>query len=462
MKIFKLREKISIKTILFVCSLFSILSLSAQIDFPQIEQYKLKNGLEVTWIPYGSLSVTNIHLYTNAGTKNETPGLQDIASITAEAMLWGNAKYSRQAQDNAISAMGATLTAGSNTNFSSVNIQFLNKDQEKAVDLFASAVLSPTFPAAELKELINQKVTYSNPRKMDITQLGEIFSDLETFGTMNPIGRSSYEKQLTKLDSAKIREFYQFSYAPKNCKLVICGKPDDEKLKSLIQKSFGKWEAKLGEMNSSSYDLPEIKDKFYAVLYKTKATQAWISWTKKAPMAGTKEMIPFELANSVFNNIIFREIREKAGKTYGIYSQYNEAANSGIFRITTQVRAAETYNTIALFDSVLKSFCENGITETQLQVAKAKFRGSYLGMDSPAQISSFFNPMIYSDLSKRKSRFDEMEMISTDVVNKIIKKYYTATAYKIVVVGDEMLIREQVERLPGLQKLAFTDIEKDE
>ena len=59
------------------------------------EQYNLKNGLQVTLIDYGAIDATSINVFVNVGKKNETPGNQGISEFTAEALTFGNSKYTK-------------------------------------------------------------------------------------------------------------------------------------------------------------------------------------------------------------------------------------------------------------------------------------------------------------------------------------------------------------------------------
>src|ERR1017187_5263866 len=235
--------------------------LFAQFTFPTEEKYKLKNKMQVVFLNYGSIPVTYITVLVNTGTKNETPGMQSISSLTANCLLLGNQKYSHLQQDSLKFLMAASLTASSNDNFSEVGMQFLNKDADNAIDLFANVILHASFPKDEIAAYVDQELAYNSPAKMDIGALGEVYSRFFVYGAANPLGRNFYAAQLNKITADQVGEFYKFNYTPKNCTLVVCGNPDKEKLKALIEKYFGGWEASYGEVNGVSLPEPEIDKK---------------------------------------------------------------------------------------------------------------------------------------------------------------------------------------------------------
>jgi predicted Zn-dependent peptidase len=430
----------------------AVITASAQSIFPPLEKYKLKNGLEVYLVDYGNLPVTSVNFYVNTGRKNELPGLQSIAELTANSLLLGNEKWTRIDQDNELRAMGTAISTGVNDTYTEVSAHFLNTDLEKGMEMLMNVLLRPKFPKEDIAAMIQQQIDYNNPKKMDITDLARVFSNNFVYGTTNPLGRYFYADQLKKINRDSISEFYKFNYTPKNTKLVISGKPDREKVKKLIEQYFGGWQAAYGEVNGSSYDMLPLRKKEYGFINKGKAPQTALRWTKKGPEARSKDLIPFQLANQVFNDILFREIRAKDGYTYGIYSNFNADDNNGTFFIATLVRSEVTYATTQEFDRVLKEFYEKGITEAELKTAKARMKGNLLGMQTPEQLIDFINPILYPDYEKRKQLLEEIDKLDLAAVNKVLKKYFAPDSYKLVISGDETTLSDQLGKIPGLVK----------
>ncbi len=430
--------------------------------FPEIERYKLKNGLEVIFADYGELPVTTFTFFVNVGKKSDTPGQQGLASLTATSLLLGNANYTRIEQDRILHRTGGSISASSNKNFTQLTAQFLNKDIEKGMELASCVLLKPAFPQQEIDEVKGFTLSQNKPSKMDIGDLANVYGDYFVYGTAHPLGRHYYETQYKKLTSAQINEFYSFNYTPGNTKLVVTGKPDREKVKQLIEKYFGGWTAAYGEMNSASYDVPPIKGKTYAFIGKAGAAQACLEWMKKAPGAGDKDVVAFTIANAIFSDRLMNEIREERGYTYGIYSMYSEAQNDGIFRAKTQVRAEVMYSTITAFDEVLDNFYKNGATEAELRKLKTMLKADILSLEEPAAFCSLINPWVHRDYEKRRKYLADIEAVDLETLNKTIKKYFTSYSYKLIIAGDATALNEQLGKLNGLQKLELNVIEKDE
>jgi predicted Zn-dependent peptidase len=426
-----------------------------------VEEFKLKNGLEVKMIPFGSIPAVSITCYVNVGKKTETPGQQYLATVTSTALSLGNEKYPRVQQDNLLSKLGSAITIATNSNYTEIGMRFLDKDASTGMDLLSSLLLKPSFPAEDIRQQVEQTLNYNNPYKMDISAISSMFSDYVLFGTVHPLGRHFYSAQLNKITAAQVSEFYKFNYTPKNTKIVLAGNFDHAAMRAMLESAFGSWTPAYGENNGSAYEVQPITKKEYYFVNKNRATQAALRWNKKAPEAGSKDVIPFEMANNAFNNILFEEIRAKEGKTYGINSVYSEESNSGFYAVVTQVRNEVAYETTVSFDRVLKQFYETGITQADFEKAKTALKNDRLMIENPFDLIAFYNPLLYKDPAKRNEYLAAIDAITIEQVNKIIKKYYTADAYKLVMVGDQTALDPQLQKIKDLVKLPVTSIEKD-
>jgi zinc protease len=427
--------------------------------FPEIERYKLENGLEVIFADYGELPVTSLSFFINVGKKSETPGQQGLASLTANSIPLGSDKYNRVDLDRLLYRTGGDISSSSNKNFTVINGEFLNTNIETGVEVLSSLLLHPSFPQQDITEEKNFELSQNKPSKMDIDALADMYGDYFTYGTEHPLGRHYYEAQYQKITIAQIKEFYSFNYTPGNTKLVITGKSDHEKMKKLIDAYFGSWTAAYGEVNGSSYEIPPIKTKEYAFIQKDGAMQACIEWFKKAPAAGSKDMAAFLLANAVFSDHLGNEIREKRGFTYGIYSRFSESQNDEIFRAKTQVRNEVMYETMMAYDQVLVEFNKSGATEKELKKFKTMLKANILSLEEPSGFAMLINPWVYRDYNKRKAFLQEIDAVDQVVLNKAIKRYFTPDSYKVIIAGDAGALADQLGKIKSLQKLNPSVIE---
>lgn len=438
--------------------LFSF-AFKAQV-IPSYETFNLKNGLKVYLLQYGNIPAINVKLVLNTGKVNEAPGQQNYSEIVSNAILMGNAKYDLENQTNKAFALGTALSASSSNDNTSISMNILSKDLDAGMDLMSAAVLTPTFPKEKMDLMLSQSIDFNSPTKMDIAELTSVFSNYFTFGLSSPLGRYFYKTQLQKVTPAIIREYYDFNFTPKNANLIICGSFDVTTIKPIIEKYFGSWRSEFGGANGVSLESASIKKKEIGFINRTGATQCALQWNKIAPAVTDKDQLAFTIANSIFNEVLFKEIREKGGKTYSIGSNQRTSKYSNLFTVSCSVRSNELLNTIELFDKTLTNFYTNPIEANTFKEAVYKRVVGIKRMESPDEISSLYNPLIYN-FEKRRNLINDLNALTLEDVQKVIKKYYTPHIYKLMIAGDESKVSEQLTKISGLQKFKPSDIEKD-
>jgi predicted Zn-dependent peptidase len=444
------------KTLAFLLAGIFSLGLTAQ-EIPALETYSLKNGLKVYLMKYGKIEAMNFSVIINSGKKNEAPGQQGYNSIVANLVLAGNKKYTEDQQNDKAFAIGATISKSASFDRTTIETSFLSKDAATGIDLMSAAILQPLFDKEKVVQYLSYLTDYNNPAKLNISQMTSVYSNLSIYGMQNPLGRSHTKEQLQQITSEKLMEFYKFNYTPKNARIIVCGNFNSDEIKKLIESNFGSWQSAYGEINGVSLETPSIKKKEVAFANRTAATQCALQWNKIAPSLKDKDVLAFKIANQLFNQKLFIEIREKGGKTYGIYSSHVTSQFSNLINIACSVRSNELLNTIELFDKTLQNFSQANFTKEEFDNEITKYKTSIMRMEYPSDVSSFYNPLIY-DFEKRKNALQDADKITMDDVQKAVKKYFTPGIYKLVISGDEKVVASQLAKIPDLKKYSPADL----
>jgi zinc protease len=444
--------------IVFLCLFGSIANLYSQI-VPTYETYSLKNGMKVYFLQYGTIPAINMKLVLNTGKVNEAPGQQNYSELIANTLLMGNTKYNLSDQTDLLFKLGTNLSAEATNDNTVIQLNVLSENSEEGLDIFSSAILNPIFDKEKIDLYKSQIIDFNSFTKMDISDLVNVFSDYFIYGISNPLGRYFYKKQLDATTLDIIKEYYQFNFTPKNSSLIITGKFDAALMKGLIEKYFGTWKSP-GGTNSVALDNPIIKKKEIAFINRNNASQCALMWSKIAPNINDKDATAFEIVNDVFNTVLFKEIREKGGKTYNIGSIYSPSKYSNLFQISCSVRSEELINSIELFDRTLDNFYKIGVDEETFKKALTKRITNINRIESPEAISNFYNPVIYN-FDKRKNRINELNSLTLEQINKVLKKYYTPGIYKLVISGDETKIKNQLSKINNLTIFTSTDLERN-
>jgi hypothetical protein len=80
-------------------------------------------------------------------------------------------------------------------------------------------------------------------------------------------------------------------------------------------------------------------------------------------------------------------------------------------------------------------------------------------IQSPDEVISFFNPIIYSKPAVRNTYLTVVDAVLLEDVNRIIKKYYTPENYKLMISGDETALEKQLLELKPMRTFTLKDLE---
>ena len=106
------------------------------------------------------------------------------------------------------------------------------------------------------------------------------------------------------------------------------------------------------------------------------------------------------------------------------------------------------------------SFNTNTISKESFNESVNKMLVNLKRMESPDELASFYDPLIYN-FEKRKNIINDLNALTIEDVQKVIKKYFTPNVYKLVIAGDETKVTDQLQKLKDYKKLTALDIEKD-
>jgi len=349
---------------------------------PEYQSYSLKNGLKVVFLNYGKIDAVAVQLVVNSGEKNETPEQTEFSDIAANMTLMGNSKYSATDQKVALYKLGTNISASAGADFTTWTAEFLTRDLSQGMDLLFQTVTQPKFDPEYLSQYTDQLATFNNPSRMDIGELADKSTDEWLFGKDHPFGRYPTAEAYAQITPEKLREFYDFNVAPSTSTLVLCGKFDVAAAKSLIESVWGNWQGKYTQSNQVKLPQPSFKSVEVKKVLRAGADQTMLVFTGNAPAQDADDALAFTIANDIFSDMLFREVREKGGKTYGIGSQYIATSVSHIFQIKTQVRSKEAQATAALVDQVMDDVATKGFSKTDFDASIMKFRNQVLSLET--------------------------------------------------------------------------------
>ncbi|MCB1509226.1 MAG: insulinase family protein [Hyphomicrobiaceae bacterium] len=171
--------------------------------------------------------------------------------------------------------------------------------------------------------------------------------------------------------------------------------------------------------------------------------QSVIRVAMPGPLRDDPDFIALYVGNHIlgggsFSSRLFHEVRDMRGLAYGVYTYLGPLDHAGFIAGGAATRADRARETVEVMLAEIARFAEGGITEEELEAAKAYLIGSYpLRFDTSAKIArqvlGLQTENLGIDYPERRTAL--IEALTVEDVNRAIRRFYGATP-TVVIVGN--------------------------
>ncbi|MBZ0146346.1 MAG: insulinase family protein, partial [Pseudorhodoplanes sp.] len=168
------------------------------------------------------------------------------------------------------------------------------------------------------------------------------------------------------------------------------GDIDAATLGPLLDKVFGALPAKGDLMTVTPVRMDAAGRRIFVDL---KVPQAVLNFGGAGIARKDSDFIPAFILNHImgggsFSSRLYREVREKRGLVYGVYTYLLPLDETALLMGGTQTRADKADETLDLIQSEIKQLIESGPSAEELEKAKSYLKGSYaLNFDTSSKIA---------------------------------------------------------------------------
>lgn len=433
----------------------SSMRISSGIKLPSYDEYTLKNGLKIIAIEDHSLPYINVGLLVRSGASQDPAAKSGLAEMTAQLLERGSKLHSANELADSFGALGTAFSAGTDYDQSYFETSGLSQHQEKLLDLFFEVVTTPSFSVSEIDRMRSEfiagiKRNYDQPRYV----AGLAFNQM-LFGA-HPYGRSSSGtvRDLKGLKQKDIIRFYLKHYRPNNATLVLVGDLNSNIIKYL-EKTLASWESRPVELEKLPEQAP-LSGRRLLLVHRGDLQQTEVRLGHYGVQRKIDDYLALQLADSIlsegFTSRLMNEIREKRGLTYGIQSGFDARKEVGPFIISTNTRNEKAGEIVSETIKTVEEFYSKGVTKEEVEAAKGYMRGAFpRRIETPDKMAQMLVALRFYgvDDSYLKNYIKNLNAISVDDVNRVIKKYYHPEQFQVVVYAPKD------KALPQLRKLGM-------
>lgn len=433
------------------------------LNLPENFETTLANGLGLVVVEDKRLPLTSFRLAFRSGDANDPPALPGLSDMVSALLTEGTAtRTSRQIAEQ-VERLGATLTVGSGSDFTTVAASALSLYADEILELLAEVTLSPSFPQNEIdlarentKQLLIQQ--RAQPNFLASERLAQVMFGEHPYARVSPTPES--------LDALKRDDFLRFresTFIPNNAVMIIVGDVERNSIAARVERLMGNWKpGALPDLNFPSLPKPTARAAY--LVDRPGSAQSNIVIANEGITRTSPDYFPMLLMHTVLgsnaSSRLFMNLREQKGYTYGAYSNLDARRLAGTFRATAEVRTPVTGASLHEFFHELERVRNEAVSEEEIRNAKSYLTGVFpIRIETQDGLVDQLVSIRMYDLPDNylQTYRDQVNSVSVDDIQRVARDYVTPARAAIVIVGDAAEISEQVKPYSEVIELYDTE-----
>jgi zinc protease len=421
---------------------------------PNPESITLANGLTVMLAPRRGLPVVAANLVIKTGSDSNPADAPGLANFSAAMLTQGTATRTAPQIADDVAQLGATLTAGSTMDASTISTRSLKKNFADALDLVADVALRPSFPAEELERQRTSRLGQLAQQRASAQTLASTIVANVLYGDAHPYGFAEIgtEASLKAMTRERLRAFWQQNFVPNNAALIVAGDISMAELRPLAEKAFGAWPR--GTPARPVLTAPAHAASRVVIVDRPGAPQTQLRVAMIGAARSAADFRPAQVMNTAFGGLfssrINMNLREKNGYTYGASSQFTFRKSPGPFQVASGVRTDVTGAAAAEMIKELRGMSAAAMPADELKRAKDSLAYSLPGAfetsaDTAASLSNIYTYDLGLDYYATYA--ESVYAVTADQALAVATKYLVPDRFVVVAIGDRSKIEADLRKL---------------
>lgn len=345
-------------------------------SYPEPERRILDNGITLLTHATDRLPFVYIATTLKGGLRAEPESRRGMTMLMANLLLRGTPNRSRESIDMTVESRGASLNAYAGNNTFGIEAGFIRDDLPLMIELLADCLLHPLFEDGAIERQRQLQITAirqqgENPMAIAQQHMRHHIFPRHPYRD-TPEGRIKTVKHLTRDD---LVEHHQRLVVASNLVVSVFGDIDADVVENEINRAF---------KSMSTAPVPRFEHDIDTTnpIRVTKGTPhqqtivlaAFPGLTLNDPMLDALDVL--QTAMSGLSSELALEIRDRRGLAYFSGARHQPGLEPGVFIMFAGTRQDAVEKIEHLFEAERKRIVRNGLTENELNRAKAELSAS--------------------------------------------------------------------------------------
>jgi len=414
--------------------------------FPAVDRQQLTNGLTVIAVDLPGRELVTASLVLPSGAADERDEEGGLTTLMARALSEGTQRHDAIALVEASERLGASLHAEAGWDALSVGVDVPVARLGPALDLVAEVMAEPTFPAAEVQRLREERLNDLLQARADARRRADEGFVETIYAPGSPYRRPAggLRETVERLDAAAAADIHGRRFDPAAMTLIVGGDLSGLDVVELAEARFGSWVASpTAESRRTIEAESAVNERFVRVFHRPGSVQTEIRIGHVGVPRRIEDFHALSVMSAIlgglFNSRLNRKLREEKGYTYGASAGYEMRRAAGPFAARTAVNTEVTVPATIDILAELEAIRASEVAAEELRAARDFLVGVFpLRFETPPAVVGAIAGLVVHDLP-----IDELvryrpaiEAVSADDIQAAATSRIQPDALAIVLVGD--------------------------
>jgi len=359
-----------------------------------IEHWTTPDGARVVFVESRALPMLDVQVDFSAGAAYDPVGKSGLAGLTCGLLENGVDGMDEEKIAGRLADIGARFGCSIDYDRASMMLRTLSSLPERAaaLDLLHAMLATPAFPAEVLaREKARTIAAIQEDAMRPDSVASKRFSAAIYPG--HPYGMNATEQSVGSINRGDLAGFWRNHYGARRATISIIGdvsRAEAEAIAIEITRTLPQAEPEA--------QLPEValpRRETFKIAHPAQQSHIYVGMP--SVKRGEADFFPMLLGNYTlggggFVSRLMKEVREKRGYAYNVYSYFSPRRLAGPFQIGLQTKREQAGEALKVVESVLDDFLRNGPTDAELAAAKQNLvDGMALRLDSNAKILGYLS-----------------------------------------------------------------------
>ncbi len=430
------------------------------VDFPDVEQTALSNGVKVFFAQRDEIPVVRVSVQFDIGSAADPKERLGTHGMVAAMLDEGTTSLSSTQFAEAQERLGANIGIGAGLDSTSVSVRAVKPNLSASLDLLADVIKNPAFDANELERVRQQQLNAiaaesTRPISIALRNLPPLI-----YGEAHPYGASftgTGDPEVVKtLTRDEMVNFHSRWMRPEKAKIFVVGDTSLAEIKPMLEARFGQWKPAGEAAPAKNIDapIPEQQERVI-VINQPNSPQSLIFAGQVLDKKGREDIFELQAANEIlggdFLSRINFNLRETKGWSYGSRTLLQRPDGNIPMLIFAAVQTNQTGPSVSEIIKDMTDFLgDKGVTAEELE---RTVNGGIRELPGSYERSSAVLGQIQADENRGRS-FDYVETLAdryrglkADALNAAMEEVLDVDAFTWVIVGDAAKIQGQIDAL---------------